>query len=226
MGEPVPDLSDRVLSALPIFPLPEVVLFPEATLPLHVFEPRYRELTRDVLSGNRLIGMARLKPGFEGDYEGRPQVYETCGVGLVIKDLQHPDGRYNILLRGVARVRILEELPPQRLYRVVRAERVVDDVSADPALIPVWKTKLGELWDKLGPHLPQSLRDLHELTAEAETAAAYADILAATVIADPSEAQHLLEELDPAERLRLLVERVQELSDALFAGPPSYSKLN
>ncbi|HVJ22087.1 MAG TPA: LON peptidase substrate-binding domain-containing protein [Polyangiaceae bacterium] len=226
MAEPVPSLDERALSALPIFPLPDVVLFPSATLPLHVFEPRYRALTRDVLSGNRLLAMARLKPGFEGDYDGRPPVYEMCGVGQVVKDLQHPDGRYNIVLRGVGRVRIVEELPPEQLYRVVRAERVDDELSADPALIPVWKTKLGELWGRLGPHLPESLRDLHELTSEAETAGAYADTLAAAVLADPSEAQRMLEELDPAERLRLLVERVQELSDALFAGPPSQSKLN
>jgi Lon protease-like protein len=227
MDGPAPELTTSALAALPIFPLPEVVLFPGATLPLHVFEPRYRAMTEAVLGGSRLLGMARLKPGFQAGYEGRPPVYDVCGVGQVIKDLKHPDGRYNILLRGVARVRILHELPPSEPYRVVQAERMLDDAGADPALISGWKSKLYTLWEKLAPHLPESLRDLNELTAEADTAGDYADLLASTVVADPSEAQRLLEELDPAERLRLLVERVQELSDALFAGgPPSASKLN
>jgi uncharacterized protein len=227
MGVSVPLLSDRVLSALPIFPLPDVVLFPDATLPLHVFEPRYRTLTRDVLRGDRVIAMARLKPGFEPDYDGRPPVFELCGVGRVVKDVQQPDGRYNLVLRGVARVRIVEELEPERPYRMVRAELVEDGFTNDPELVPIWKTKLGSLWEKLGPHLPESLRDLRELTADARTASAYADALAAAVVADPNEAQQIFEELDPAERLRLLVERVQHLSDALFAdGPVSRSRLN
>ena len=74
-------LSEQDLAALPVFPLPNVVLFPEAILPLHVFEPRYRELVREVLSGRKLMAVARLKPGFEDDYEGRPPVFDVCGVG-------------------------------------------------------------------------------------------------------------------------------------------------
>src|SRR6185295_13942516 len=67
------------LAALPIFPLPNCVLLPGGLLPLHVFEPRYRELTRDCLAGHQLMGIARLRPGFETAYYGRPPVYEKCG---------------------------------------------------------------------------------------------------------------------------------------------------
>ena len=71
----------NALAALPIFPLPNCVLLPGGLLPLHVFEPRYRELTRDCLSGTQLMAIARLRPGYEQTYYGRPPVYERCGVG-------------------------------------------------------------------------------------------------------------------------------------------------
>jgi Lon protease-like protein len=102
------------LAALPVFPLPNVVLFPGATLPLHVFEPRYRELTREVLAGRQLMAVARLQTGFEDDYEGRPPLFDVCGVGSVIDSVAHGDGRYDITLRGLARDRIVKELPPDK----------------------------------------------------------------------------------------------------------------
>jgi Lon protease-like protein len=76
--------SPAALSSLPIFPLPNCVLLPGGLLPLHVFEPRYRELTRDCLAGAQLMGIARLRPGFETTYYGCPPVYERCGVGRII----------------------------------------------------------------------------------------------------------------------------------------------
>jgi Lon protease-like protein len=67
--------------AIPIFPLPNVVLFPNVFLPLHIFEPRYKEMVADALAGDRIIGMALLRPGWEGDYEGRPPIYPVgCAV--------------------------------------------------------------------------------------------------------------------------------------------------
>ncbi|HXX93988.1 MAG TPA: LON peptidase substrate-binding domain-containing protein, partial [Planctomycetota bacterium] len=83
-----PDPFDRegFSGRLPLFPLPNVVLFPHAFLPLHIFEPRYRSMTRGALEGERLIGMALLKPGWEGDYYGNPDVHEVIGVGKIIEE--------------------------------------------------------------------------------------------------------------------------------------------
>lgn len=94
---------------LPLFPLPNVVLFPNVFLPLHIFEPRYREMVADALEGDRLIGMVLLRPGWERDYEGRPPVYPIGSSGLVTHAERLADGRYNIVLRGIERFRILEE---------------------------------------------------------------------------------------------------------------------
>src|SRR5262245_2358078 len=100
------DLAPDVLEQLPIFPLPHCVLLPGGLLPLHVFEARYRELTRDCLDGHRMMAIARLKPGYETEYDGRPPVHPSCGLGRIIASEELSDGRYHILLRGVARVRI------------------------------------------------------------------------------------------------------------------------
>src|SRR6266404_2412978 len=80
LSPPDPD----TLAALPIFPLPNCVLLPGGLLPLHVFEPRYRELTRDCLAGHQYMGVARLRPGYESTYYGRPPVFGRFGVGRII----------------------------------------------------------------------------------------------------------------------------------------------
>src|SRR6476620_11354711 len=116
----------EALSALPIFPLPNCVLLPGGLLPLHVFEPRYRELTRDCLAGNQLMAVARLRPGYETSYYGRPPVFERCGVGRIICSEELPDGRFALLLRGVARVQIEREIPAERTYRLVEAGLLAD----------------------------------------------------------------------------------------------------
>lgn len=217
----VPELEERDLVELSIFPLPNVTLFPGALLPLHVFEPRYREMLREALAGRRVLAIARLKPGFEQDYEGRPPVFDVCGVGGVESWSERDDGRFDIGLRGLARARIIEELPPRRAFRQVRAERIVEP-AVDSALVAAWQMKLGALWERLSPHLPVPVRDLKALTGGDEDVSSYADRLAAALVADPEASQQLLAEADPAERLRLLTSRVQELVDAL--SPPSVAE--
>jgi Lon protease-like protein len=94
---------------IPLFPLPNGVLFPGMPLPLHVFEPRYRRMVADALSGPRVIGMTLLKPGWEADYHGRPAVYAVGCAGRLEKCDPLPDGRFDILLKGIVRFRIREE---------------------------------------------------------------------------------------------------------------------
>jgi len=101
---------------LPLFPLPNVVLFPNVFLPLHIFEARYREMIADAIASDRMIGMVLLRPGWERDYEGRPAIYPIGCSGVVTHFEKLPDGRYNIVLRGLDRFRIAEE-DHQRSYR-------------------------------------------------------------------------------------------------------------
>src|SRR5262245_19153882 len=113
---------------LPIFPLPNVVLFPNVFLPLHIFEPRYREMVADALSGDHMIGMVLLRPGWEGDYEGRPPVYPIGCAGVITHAERLPDGRFNIVLRGIQKFRILQE-EERQLYRLAQVEPVPEPAA-------------------------------------------------------------------------------------------------
>ena len=108
---------------IPIFPLPNVVLFPSVFLPLHIFEPRYRQMLDDALKGDRIIGMVLLRPGWQSDYEGRPPVYPIGCAGVITHAERLADGRFNIVLRGMEKFRISGE-ETGRPYRLAHIEPV------------------------------------------------------------------------------------------------------
>jgi uncharacterized protein len=116
---------------IPLFPLSNVVLFPQMPLPLHVFEPRYRKMVADARQGHEIIGMVLLKPGWEPIYQGRPPVFAVGCAGRIEQCEALADGRYNIVLRGVARFRIAEEHGHEP-YRVasVRPHAETQDAAA------------------------------------------------------------------------------------------------
>lgn len=213
-------LSPAELAALSIFPLPEATLFPGALLPLHVFEPRYRALVTDALAGSRTLAVARLKPGFESDYGGRPPVFDVCGAGRIVEHKLLPDGRHNVMLLGLARVRLVRELPAAQMYRVVRAE-LIADLPFDPRLSATLEQEVVSLWRTLGPRLPEAVRDLSEVTRGAADAGHFADRIAALIAGDPDASQALISEPDPCERLRLIVEQLRAAVVALGVRAPA-----
>ena len=113
---------------IPLFPLPSVVLFPNVFLPLHIFEMRYRDMVSDALAEDRIIGMALLRPGWEEDYEGRPPIYPVGCAGLITHAERLEDGRYNIVLQGLEKFRVLDE-DDSRPYRLAR----IDSIEEVPA---------------------------------------------------------------------------------------------
>jgi Lon protease-like protein len=119
---PPPDATS-IPSEIPLFPLPEVSLFPGVSRPFVIFEPRYREMIADALAGSRIIGMVALRPGFEKDYEGRPPIYEIGCAGQIQQYEKLSDGRYLILLRGVMTFRIASE-DQRKPYRIAHVESV------------------------------------------------------------------------------------------------------
>ena len=197
------------LDRLPIFPLPDVVLFPHALMPLHVFEPRYRAMTRDVLAGDHMLSVVRLRPGFEKDYDGRPPVFEIAGMGEVVQSQALPDGRFNLLVRGISRVRIERELPPELPYRLVSARALHDEYSG--ADLGIARAALEALADRLAGVLPQGGDILRKVVRDAREPGALADVLAASVIVEPNARQELLETLDVGDRLQKVSDAVAEL---------------
>jgi Lon protease-like protein len=190
---------------LPIFPLPNVVLFPNVFLPLHIFEPRYREMVNDAIASDRMIGMVLLKPGWEHDYEGRPAVYPV-GCSSVITHVERlSDGRFNIVLRGVERFRIIEE-DQSRSYRRALVESLADQAVApdDRAAIRRERSRLESLLkpavERAGadPKVPQAMADEDLVNALAQ----YLDL-------EPVEKQALLERCSLRERAESLVELLE-----------------
>ncbi len=112
----------------PVFPLPDTVFFPKTLLPLHVFEPRYRLMIADAIRGNQPLCVALLKPGWEADYEGSPEVHPVACVGNIVMHEDLGDGRFNIVLQGVERVMIehYQQLTP---YRVARLRPLASDAA-------------------------------------------------------------------------------------------------
>lgn len=115
-------------ATIPIFPLPNVVLFPNVFLPLHIFEPRYRAMVKDALVSDRIIGMVLLRPGFESHYAGRPPVYPIGCAGLITHSEPLQDGRFNIVLRGLEKFRMTGEETGQP-YRVAQVEALAETVT-------------------------------------------------------------------------------------------------
>jgi len=106
---------------IPIFPLPNAVLFPSVFMPLHIFEARYRAMVADALAGDRIIGMVLLRAGFEADYEGRPPVFPVGCAGVITHSERLADGRFNIVLKGLEKFRIVDE-DTSKPYRLAQVE--------------------------------------------------------------------------------------------------------
>lgn len=94
----------------PLFPLPNAVLFPRAVLPLHIFEDRYRTMTRETLDGSRMVAMALLKPGYETRYDAKDvAIHQMVCLGQILREECLEDGRYNFLLQGIVRAKVIRE---------------------------------------------------------------------------------------------------------------------
>jgi Lon protease-like protein len=216
---------------LPLFPLPNVVLFPNVFLPLHIFEPRYREMVADALASDRLIGMVLLKPGWEHEYEGRPPVYPIGCSGVITHVDQLPDGRYNIVLRGVERFRIVEE-DFGRAYRLASVEPIAERAleAEDRGVVRRQRSKLEML---LASTIERNLGKAHVGPRESRGGDAMipsemgdedlVNALAQYLDLEPIEKQALLEKRCLRSRAESLVELLEmKIMTARVPGGPSH----
>lgn len=205
-------------TVVPIFPLPEVTFFPHTLLPLHVFEARYRAMVMDALARDRRLCVVKLRPGYEETYAGKPPVHPVAGVGEIVSWERLSNGRYNILVRGDARVRIDRELPTDTLYRMVRATVLQEGApKADVgALLARIRTACAALLTAL--ERPADLLDT--ALAEGQPSGVVADRIAAAVIPDAVLRQTLLETLDVDARVERVATAVEALVRELKGGRP------
>lgn len=205
------------LAQIAVFPLPSVSLFPHTVIPLHIFEPRYRQMVEDALDDRMLIAMAMPRePGPDETPERLPALHGIAGAGRLVHHERLDDGRFNILLRGVGRVRILAELPKDRLYRRVSAEwvpDVVDDAEECERLaLSIQATTLVLAQQGFRPGA-----SLARMISEESKPAAIADLLCAVLFREPGERHALLAEPRLVQRLECVRLKLAEW----LAGPPS-----
>jgi Lon protease-like protein len=190
---------------LPLFPLPSTVLFPNVFLPLHIFEPRYREMIADALHSDRLIGMVLLRSGWEKDYEGRPRIFPIGCSGVITHVERLPDGRFNIVLRGLDRFRVVTE------DHALSYRRAAIEPLSERPLTPeervVLKDYRGKLEALLAPAVEKAGADPRAASSMADDELINA--LAQFLDLDPLEKQALLEKDCLRSRAESLVELLE-----------------
>ncbi|MBX3260568.1 MAG: LON peptidase substrate-binding domain-containing protein [Labilithrix sp.] len=211
-------LEDEAFADVPVFPLPNVVLFPEAVLPLHIFEPRYRAMLSDCLDHDGAIVIAQL------DRDGA-RIAEVAAIGVVIEHQPLPDGRSNIVVAGSARVRLDEiraEEPPRHPYKRARATRLHEvDVTVNDAEYAALLTAATMFVTEVKKHdagfelrMPKSLRGSEASRAQAGV---LADICAFQLVVDAGARQAILEELDPRARVRMVTDQLAMQHGAMLS---------
>ncbi|HEX2122012.1 MAG TPA: LON peptidase substrate-binding domain-containing protein [Thermoanaerobaculia bacterium] len=188
---------------LPLFPLPNIVFFPHTRLPLHVFEPRYLQMVADALEADQRIGIVLLRPGFETEYYGAPPVFDCGTLGTIEQAVSLEDGKYNIVVRGDIRFRILDEVSrvPYRTARVVAEPEIV----REPAQAYAQREWLADLSRQYLTYLPDqtAVPEIEMVNLDALTNA-----LIMSLNLDVEEKQKLLELAD-------VVARAEEIGSEL-----------
>jgi Lon protease-like protein len=200
---------------LPIFPLPNLVFFPQTRLPLHVFEPRYRQLIADVATRDQRFGVVLLQPGWESDYLGTPPVHACGTMGRIEQTVMLDDGRYNILVNGETRFRIIDEVSrePYRTVRVVALPQIERDASEAYAQ-RLWLKELSQQYLR---HFPEQIEipEIETVGLEALTNA-----LIMSLSLDVAEKQRLLEINDIVSRAEDVAGELQDRIESLqFLAP-------
>jgi uncharacterized protein len=200
---------------LPLFPLPNVVFFPHTRLPLHVFEPRYREMVKDVMEGDHRFGIVLLRAGWEADYFGVPAVHEWGTLGTIEQAVPLEDGRFNIVVRGDSRFRILEEVSrvPYRTARVVTEP----ETTRDPSQAYAQREWLADLSRQYIRYLPDqsSVPEIETVSLDALTNA-----LIMSLNLDAEEKQRLLEVGDVIARAEAIASELTNRIESLrFLAP-------
>ena len=195
---------------IPLFPLPTTVFYPNTSLPLHIFEPRYRNMVEDALNGKGEIGIILLKPGWESDYQGTPKIMTTGCVGKIERHSKLPEGKYNILLSGLYRFRILNEIGG-KIYRQAEVEflKEINDQDLTTKTSPI-KEQLIRVMQLYLKNLPGETKAEHTLDLEnCRKLAEFVDKLTHQFDLPPNKMQEFLEQQDVQKRANSLYSLIE-----------------
>lgn len=207
-----------------LFPLPNLVLFPQVVQGLHVFEPRYRQLLMDSLAGDHLIGLVLLQPGWEDEYDATPAIEPVACLGRIGWHEKLSDGRFNLRLRGLARIGLTEELPTDRRYRIARAELIPDVAPADIQRLKALRRGLAEAVLPRFAGDGTAYQQLHDLFTGDEPLGHVCDVLAYALPLPLELKQALLAEPHVDLRAEIMIQALQvSAARADRAFPPAFS---
>ena len=198
---------DEHLDHLPLFPLPGALLFPTMTMPLHIFEPRYRQMVSDAQRDGLPIAIGHIIES-EERRESRPAVYPVMGAGFIEQLQKLPDGRYLLELKGHARVRIVEEINSASPYRIVRAELLPDEIVVPSDAVKAIND-LRRVVLAIGGPAPNVASAISQAIADRQTPGQIADAVAAMVHTSPDIRQGWLDEANPLRRLAAVTEALE-----------------
>lgn len=193
----------EALAELPLFPLPDGVLLPHTYLSLQIFEPRYRRMMEDCVEGHRVMAIAMLDECGSPDRYGRPPIRSIAGVGLLRRSARLPDGRYNIVIEGMLRANIEDELAPDRPYRRAHAVVIDDDNIGAHRDLESAITSVRSLCARVVAQMSDSDADVMDRLNEVSDPGALADLIAAATIQETLDRQKILEESNVLKRLNL-----------------------
>lgn len=198
-----------------LFPLPNLVVFPHVVQPLHIFESRYVEMLEDAVAGDHLIAMGLLLPGWEGEYEGRPPVDPYVCLGRVLSHSPTKDDRYNILLGGIARAKVIRELPAKRSFREIEVE-ILHDVEPNTTTQQVneLQEELVAAFRRFVPDDSSANKQFGEILNQQSHLGTLTDLVSYSLPLDLAFRQTLLAELDVIQRTRLLLDQLKRHSEA------------
>lgn len=200
------------LQLVPMFPLPNVVLFPRAVLPLHIFEERYKLMTRHALEGDGQVAMALLQPGWQKCYYSRPAIEPVVCVGTIVAHERLPDGCYNFLLHGHTRARVVREVRSDEPYRLAMLAPLAErcDCECQEELAAA-REHLREIFTE-GPFAPTVLgRQFSKLIDTPLTTPELVDLISFNFLEDVPFKQSLLADLDVRRRVARALEAFEEL---------------
>jgi Lon protease-like protein len=225
--EPLAFSPDQFSGRARVFPLPNLVMFPHVMQALHIFEPRYRAMFEEAIDDDRLVALGSLAPGWEENYDGRPPLQPHACLCRIATHQRTTEGTYNVLVLGVRRLRLVRELPPKKLFRVVESE-IMEDVMPDDATAgkaAALQRQLLEAFKQSMPKVPHAHEQLDQLLGSQITLGMLADIVAYTIELDLETKLRLLAECDIFERTRLLLAAIGARADAGATRrfPPDFS---
>jgi len=204
----IPGPSDFVPAA-PLFPLPNIVLFPRAVVALHIFEARYQAMMAHALAHDNLIAMALLLPGWEKDYYGHPPIDPVVCVGAILNHEQLADGRYNLLLQGRFRAHVVGERAGHP-FRIGQLTPVPESIPEETDLVRERK-HLREIFRHGQWQNTEIARHLDKCLGGSISTPDAADLIAFNLLDDIPLKQSLLAEPDVRRRIQRIIAAVTEI---------------